>query len=467
MVRFERVLRGRAAAVRDHRADRRQPDRRPAPRRRSPTCAEELRAAAASGHPTEDANRAFIEPAQLSYPLRLRAHRAALRQPVRARPGRQSEVLRLRPATRASTARSTSSSRARRSRSPARASARACTTTRRATSTSRRRSAASCGFPLHRRQATGAAAPPASAASRRTSICSGRTAACSTRSSTRRRAAPSASTWSSSTASATASCSACSSSDDPVVANLRRMLDRSARFRYGSTVNFPTHHLAEPQRASSPAPGAAITTSSTRRTTRARRASAGAAGPGHDDRELPRQPASRRCTKRFTACSAPRRSPRTSTSRRAAAPTTPPLERRVVGPRDRLKALTAELTSSHQPALARRRPRGRAPRSAARRARPGAGDGAVRRSRRTRRRCWSRTSSRSPTAPGTSTARTATACARRSPRPIAGSARCSTCSRRKGLLDSTLFVFTSDHGMAAQDVAPAPPTRRAIRSASA
>jgi hypothetical protein len=28
--------------------------------------------------------------------------------------------------------------------------------------------------------------------------------------------------------------------DDPIVANLRRILDRSARFRYGSTVNFPT-----------------------------------------------------------------------------------------------------------------------------------------------------------------------------------------------------------------------------------
>jgi len=32
------------------------------------TCAEELAAAAASGHPTEDVNRAFIEPDQLSYP---------------------------------------------------------------------------------------------------------------------------------------------------------------------------------------------------------------------------------------------------------------------------------------------------------------------------------------------------------------------------------------------------------------
>jgi hypothetical protein len=32
------------------------------------TCAEELQAAAASGHPTEDVNRAFIEPSQLSYP---------------------------------------------------------------------------------------------------------------------------------------------------------------------------------------------------------------------------------------------------------------------------------------------------------------------------------------------------------------------------------------------------------------
>src|SRR5262245_6106031 len=28
--------------------------------------------------------------------------------------------------------------------------------------------------------------------------------------------------------------------DDPIIANLRRVLDRSARFRYGSTVNFPT-----------------------------------------------------------------------------------------------------------------------------------------------------------------------------------------------------------------------------------
>jgi hypothetical protein len=32
------------------------------------TCAEELRAAAASGHPTEDVNHAFIEPSQVSYP---------------------------------------------------------------------------------------------------------------------------------------------------------------------------------------------------------------------------------------------------------------------------------------------------------------------------------------------------------------------------------------------------------------
>lgn len=32
------------------------------------TCADELRAAAASGHPTADANRAFIEPPELSYP---------------------------------------------------------------------------------------------------------------------------------------------------------------------------------------------------------------------------------------------------------------------------------------------------------------------------------------------------------------------------------------------------------------
>jgi len=32
------------------------------------TCADELRAAAASGHPTEDVNQAFIEPAQLTYP---------------------------------------------------------------------------------------------------------------------------------------------------------------------------------------------------------------------------------------------------------------------------------------------------------------------------------------------------------------------------------------------------------------
>jgi len=32
------------------------------------TCAEELHAAAASGHPTEDVNRAFIEPSQLTYP---------------------------------------------------------------------------------------------------------------------------------------------------------------------------------------------------------------------------------------------------------------------------------------------------------------------------------------------------------------------------------------------------------------
>ncbi|HUI26534.1 MAG TPA: hypothetical protein VL403_10660, partial [Candidatus Kryptonia bacterium] len=32
------------------------------------TCAEELQAAAASGHATEDANRAFIEPTEVSYP---------------------------------------------------------------------------------------------------------------------------------------------------------------------------------------------------------------------------------------------------------------------------------------------------------------------------------------------------------------------------------------------------------------
>ena len=105
------------------------------------TCAEELHAAAASGHPTEDVNHAFIEPEQRQLPVRLRTHRAALRQPVRARHRDQPEVLRLRPAARPArrpgrraVARAAG---VRRPRHPCRAS----TTARRATSTSRRRSA--------------------------------------------------------------------------------------------------------------------------------------------------------------------------------------------------------------------------------------------------------------------------------------------------------------------------------------
>mgnify|MGYP003694291707 CR=1 FL=1 len=168
----------------------RSPDQRPTCCRPAPTsCA----AAGASGHPADDPNQAFIEPDQLSYPLRVRAHRPALRQPVRARHRHQSEVLRLRPPSQANTARSTSSSRARRSRSPARESGRDSTTMRRATSTSRRRSATSSAS-RSSTAATGAAAPPASAASRPTSTCSGRTAASSTRSSAATRA-PNAPTW--------------------------------------------------------------------------------------------------------------------------------------------------------------------------------------------------------------------------------------------------------------------------------
>ena len=148
----------------------------------------------------------------------------------------------------ASTARSTSCSRARRSPSPAPASARALYDDAPRHVDIAPTICHLLGFPLDRRQRLERPHAPASAASRPTSTCSARTAACSTRSSTGERAPGARLPGRSSTASATASCSSCSSSDDPRVANLRRMLDRSARFRYGSTVNFPTHHLAEPQR---------------------------------------------------------------------------------------------------------------------------------------------------------------------------------------------------------------------------
>jgi phosphonoacetate hydrolase len=67
MVRFQRVLRDGQLAFRvveqigENPIARQQHDA-------LPTCDDELRAAAASGHPTEDVNHAFIEPEQLSYP---------------------------------------------------------------------------------------------------------------------------------------------------------------------------------------------------------------------------------------------------------------------------------------------------------------------------------------------------------------------------------------------------------------
>lgn len=105
------------------------------------TCDEEVRAAAASGHPTDDPNRAFIEPSQVTYPYAFERIAQLFDSPLApdliVSPrcwtfGRQP----------GSTVPSTSCSRARRSRSPAPACAPDATTARRATSTSRRRSAA-------------------------------------------------------------------------------------------------------------------------------------------------------------------------------------------------------------------------------------------------------------------------------------------------------------------------------------
>ena len=64
----------------------------------------------------------------------------------------------------------------------------------------------------------------------------------------------------------------------------------------------------------------------------------------------------------------------------------------------------------------------------------------------------SRTSSPSPTAPATTTVRITRACARRSIAPIARIGELIEMLRARGLLESTLFVVTSDHGMASQRV---------------
>ena len=354
MVRFQRVCRRRRGRqFRGRRADRRQSDRRPAPhadRRPAPRSCAPRRA---SGHPTEDANRAFIEPDAAELSVRLRAHRAALRQPVRARPRRQPEVLRLRPAARpARRARRRPVARAARLRRPGHPAG-PLRRRRRATSTSRRPSATSWASrsidgtdwsgrtrERARRRARRLPAAPGRPRARRdprpraTRRARARLPRHLRRPQQQRAARPArhATTRSSPT------CAACST--------------RSARFRYGSTVNFPSitwpshsahlhRRLVRPPRHRQP--------DVLRRAPRASRW---------------RRRARAMMTESFLGAGvetlyeafhrvlgADARSPPTSTSRRAAAPTTPPLERRVVGPRDRLKALTAELRRRHQSAL--------------------------------------------------------------------------------------------------------------------
>ena len=75
------------------------------------TIAEELQAAAESGHSGAEPAKAFIEPEQVSYPLAYETDRAAVRQPERARHRHQPEVVRSSGGNRASTERSMSCSR--------------------------------------------------------------------------------------------------------------------------------------------------------------------------------------------------------------------------------------------------------------------------------------------------------------------------------------------------------------------
>ena len=101
MIRFQRFLAsdGRGLRVSGHRADRREPDRQPGPQgdRHDRRRARGVEGVRLSGHRRQHGvHRARAR--ELS--VRLRAHRAAVRQPERAGPCRQPEMLCVRPATR-------------------------------------------------------------------------------------------------------------------------------------------------------------------------------------------------------------------------------------------------------------------------------------------------------------------------------------------------------------------------------
>ena len=108
------------------------------------TIDDELAASKASGFPGIEANTAYVEPEHNTLPVRLRTHRAALRQPERAGPRRQPEGVRVRPpAGPARRARRHPGALAAGLLRPRHQEGRARPTRRRARSTSRRRSRSS------------------------------------------------------------------------------------------------------------------------------------------------------------------------------------------------------------------------------------------------------------------------------------------------------------------------------------
>ncbi len=312
------------------------------------TCAEELRAAGASGHPT-DGCQPGVHRARRSSATRTPT--SASRSSSTARSRRISSSARSATPSAcspASTARSTSCSRAPRSPSPAPASGPGSTTTAPRHVDVAPTICRLLGFPLHRRH--GLERPHRQRARRRarTSTCSARTAACWTRSSPATRA-PERAYLVIFDGLSNSELQWLLDRDDPGVANLRRLLDRSARFRFGSTVNFPTitwpshsalftgawcghHDIVNPtyydRAARQPlAPqGQAMMTETLPR--RRRRDAV---------RGVPPRPRRRRA---FTASI---HEPQGRGADHA------PLEGRVVGPRDRLKALTAEFVGEINP----------------------------------------------------------------------------------------------------------------------
>lgn len=238
--------------------------------------------------------------------------------------------------------------------------------------------------------------------------------------------------------------------DDPAVANLRRLLDRSARFRFGSTVNFPT--------ITWPSHSALFT----------------GAWCGHHDIVNPTyyDRATRRAlapqgqtvmTESFLGDGVETLYEAVHRVRGAAARTASihepqgrgadhaPLEGRTLGRRDRLKALTAELTTAISPRWL------------------ADGHEAVHREALVDARGVAQVIELfdGPDAPPLLTAHefTLTDGAGHEYGPHAEGLREAVAEtdrrlglvldllQRKGLLDSTLFVFTADHGMAAQDIA--------------